>query len=536
MIDKGSHAVVPITRRVAVLWNGSDLHAWQAAALKTLGDDVELYYLIADNVPAPRRQLIRHFAYYALNAVSIRRAAGAPVPFVAPPDMTKRTLRFSPEWDGAWAKFTPDALTWLAENRIDAVVKFTLSLLRIPEQAPPIISFHHGDPAEYRGRPAGFYEIGDRAPFLGQIVQRLNNSVDAGEILALAHTRVHPHSYRRTLADAYAISPHLLRPALVRLFADERLDHPTSGRNFRLPRNGRVLAFLGSMVASAIRRLWYGAVYEKRWNVSVVPVTDNDRVLPDATQMERLAESSALATPPHFSFLADPFFHDDATILVEALDKRSGKGRLAAGRDGSIMPLAIEQSVHFSYPATVRESGTDYVVPEMAGARRTGIFRLAENRLDQVADLCVAEGAIIDPTFVRHQGQLYLFGNLPGECPNVLRLWQAQSLFTDFKQHPSSPIRISVRGGRMGGRIIETAGGLIRPGQDFERSYGDALLLFRIVELSPEIYREEQVGRIAFTNLRGPHTLDLRGNQIVFDWYRDRFSPMAGIRRVLAKL
>ena len=33
-----------------------------------------------------------------------------------------------------------------------------MNLLRIDEnlKLPPILSFHHGDPSKYRGRPAGF--------------------------------------------------------------------------------------------------------------------------------------------------------------------------------------------------------------------------------------------------------------------------------------------------------------------------------------------------------------------------------------------
>ena len=30
----------------------------------------------------------------------------------------------------------------------------------------PILSFHHGDPSKYRGRPAGFYEILNRNLFI----------------------------------------------------------------------------------------------------------------------------------------------------------------------------------------------------------------------------------------------------------------------------------------------------------------------------------------------------------------------------------
>ena len=536
MTEPGIPRAAEEKRRIAVLCDGHDLTAWQAAALRTLGDDYEIFYLVADGVPAPRRQLPKHAFYYALNIAAIKRAAGKRVAFSPPPAAAGRTCRFSPEWDGAWAVLPPDVLAWLADNRIEAVLKFALSLLRIPDEAPPILSYHHGDPAQYRGRPAGYYEVRDHAPFVGQIVQRLNNTVDAGQILALAHTRVYRHSYRRTLADAYSLSPFLLRPALARLFAGEQLDHPTTGKNYRLPSNASVLGVTWSMGAAMLARLWYGLFFEKRWNVSRAPLDATDPVIEATRALEGEAQQTALPLPSQFSFLADPFFYDDDTILVEALDKKSGKGRLAAARAGHVTPLQIDESVHLSYPAKIREGEEDYVVPEMASAEQTGIFQLKGGKLERVGDLKVAEGAIVDPTFLKHEGHLYLFGNLRDECPNVMRLWVSNSLFAEFTEHPQSPIRVSVRGGRMGGGIISTPDGLIRPGQDFERSYGDALLLFRIAEISPERYREEEIGRIAFSALSGPHTLDLRNGQAVFDWYRERFSLFAGVRRILAKL
>ena len=86
----------------------------------------------------------------------------------------------------------------------------------------------------------------------------------------------------------------------------------------------------------------------------------------------------------------------------------------------------------------------------------------------------------------------------------------------------------------MGGAIVDRDGRLFRLGQDFSRGYGDGLILFEIEELSPEAYSERIADHIRFTDRRGPHTLNVRGNRMVFDWYYDRFSPFAGFRRVVA--
>ena len=96
------------------------------------------------------------------------------------------------------------------------VTKFGMGLLRVPPDAEfsiPIISFHHGDLRKFRGRPAGFYELLNGEPVVGQVVQRLTNRLDAGEVLAFAETKARPHSYRATMEDAYRTSPLLLPQA-----------------------------------------------------------------------------------------------------------------------------------------------------------------------------------------------------------------------------------------------------------------------------------------------------------------------------------
>ena len=46
-----------------------------------------------------------------------------------------------------------------------------------------VISYHHGDNDFYRGVPAGFWEVYNKDPITGFIIQKLNNELDNGEIL-----------------------------------------------------------------------------------------------------------------------------------------------------------------------------------------------------------------------------------------------------------------------------------------------------------------------------------------------------------------
>ena len=46
-----------------------------------------------------------------------------------------------------------------------------------------IISFHHGDNNFNRGGPPGFWEVFNREPSTGFIIQRLTEEIDGGDVI-----------------------------------------------------------------------------------------------------------------------------------------------------------------------------------------------------------------------------------------------------------------------------------------------------------------------------------------------------------------
>ena len=77
----------------------------------------------------------------------------------------------------------------------------------------------------------------------------------------------------------------------------------------------------------------------------------------------------------------------------------------------------------------------------------------------------------------------------------------------------------------MAGDIASWGGQTYRLGQDWRRGYGDGILAFRIMKLSPTEYEEDFAGEARFGRTNGPHTLNRRGNTLLFDFYTERFSP-----------
>lgn len=529
-------------RTLIVLIDGDAVAEWKRRALALLPASDRLIILTCTNTQN-KVLLAKHPLYYALNLVSVRNPLTRQVPVGAISAQIVERSKFQSVYEGAWQRLPDDVITMINDRKPDAIIKLGLGLMRVPpEIEAPILSWHHGDPDHYRGRPAGFYEMQNGARRIGQIVQVISNKLDAGSVVAFAETRVIDHSWRATLMEAFRLSPLLLEPALRNAIARRPLEKASNGKNYRLPPNTAVAGAVIRMARAGLRRLAYGAFVEKRWMVSTASIDGPvDAIAIACGQVPFPAPETwrDLACPDEYSFLADPFFAPDGRgILVEALGRKSGKGEIVLFGDHGHRRVSIPDG-HHSYPASIEQGDEIFVVPEIAGWSPPIAYRLTADSLEAVAALDI-EGAphLLDPTFFCHAGRLWLFANDASIGSNALFLWSADNLFSRFERHPQGPICMSPRGARMAGNILIEGDRLVRVGQSFEDGYGDGLFAFEIDVLSVDAYLEREMGGLRLSGLRGPHSFNISpdGRQIVFDWYRETTSLFAGWRRLRGRL
>jgi hypothetical protein len=106
-----------------------------------------------------------------------------------------------------------------------------------------------------------------------------------------------------------------------------------------------------------------------------------------------------------------------------------------------------------------------------------------------------------------------------------LHLYWAASPLGPWHSHPGNPVVSDVRSARPAGRLIRQGGELYRPAQDCAERYGRAVAVQRVVELTPERYREEPFRRLDPRSLAGSnrtHTLNSDGWITVVDGHWDR--------------
>ena len=489
--------------RVAVITDNGVLKQWQIDALHGVSDLIDISFVVDAAGSVKPVRLVRYLLYYLLNVVSIRSSLTRKRPYVAQCERIACVTTKSEVRKG-WEEI-PDFIYRRARDRnIDCFIKFGVGLLVISEDSIPILSFHHGDPSLYRGRPAGFYELlSGKKIGIGVCVQILSNKLDGGRILALGHSKMVTHSYRATCKNFYRLSAPVLRRALVNFTLGTGEKVSTSGTNYRLPTNIAVMKFLCKLSSRKAKRIFSAFLLRKKWEV----VEGRGKLSLLGPQVIKHDALSLLETPPGFSFLADPFYLTSGDIACEAAGLISERGSLLIyDADKKKVKRIIEIGGHASFPSPVFHENKQYLMPEVAAF--SGPFLLSLDDTDRRLVLRDCESQrMVDPVLFEHQGCWYLFHTMPNQ-PEVLRLKVAAEPVGPYEEHPSSPVCCDIRGARMGGSLIEREGAVYRVGQDNRGLYGDGIVIFVVSDLSPHCYSECEVGDIRFDGKHGPHTLN----------------------------
>ncbi|UGA39371.1 hypothetical protein JOS77_07550 [Chromobacterium haemolyticum] len=309
--------------KAALILDNKSLTRWQRDALEASGDQLDICVILSCRNTTSKRNYRKNFLYYVLNYFTLKNHQTAMVRFDCD---GVEVVDFDSIYEGAWQKIPPAVSERLRELGVEVVIKFGMSLLRIDEglEKYRVLSFHHGDPAHFRGRPAGFYELLFNKSSVGVIVQELSNELDAGRVWAICHSKIHHHSYKNTAVNFYSKSKYVLRKALINLSKNMPIDISPRGKNYRLPSNLLMTKFFLVLFYRKIRRIMYGAFFEKKWNIA----TYNDRnVLGE--KVLRIDKAMSAIVGAGYNFYADPFFSADGKyIRLEALNSSTGWERL----------------------------------------------------------------------------------------------------------------------------------------------------------------------------------------------------------------
>ena len=445
--------------------------------------------------------------------------------------------------------FTEEDVAAIREYDLDVVLRLGFRILRgdaLQVARHGVWSYHHGDNLVNRGGPPGFWEVMDKEPATGSVLQILNDELDNGRVIYRSHAPTDTRSVYRNKDNFYRKSATFV----VRKLKDlaERgpvaLEDPNGSgftpytrRLYREPTNAE-------MVASGLR-------FARRYAADKV----TDRVFLDQWALAyRMHPGSSgpdpgfhrfkFLLPPRDRFWADPFpvfANGRHHIFVEELPFSTNIGHISVleldqkgALQGSTRVLVKEH--HLSYPFIFEWQGQHFMIPETGANRSIEMYRARTFPYEWELETVLMEGVYaVDATLVDVNGSWWMFANMAVEGAvntDELHIFQAPSPFGPWRAHRRNPVKSDGRCARPAGKLFYWNGDLYRPSQDCSGRYGSAVVINQVVRLNECEYREMAVSRIEpkwAPHLLATHTLNSAPGMTVADVLVRR--PRYGLKR-----
>jgi hypothetical protein len=392
------------------------------------------------------------------------------------------------------------------------------------------LTFLHGDPPSLL--PIGWREVADRAPTTTCRLILLRNGAPKAVVLRHAVLQTAGHSVAATarrVEDCCVPWPAQLISDLVRRGAaalrGPMLELPSAEP---APSATQRLRCAVSAQLGAWRKVRELAT-EDTWGIGIV-----DKPAHAFLADPRPAPIRWLPELVPEGYHADPFpivVDGRPMLLAEGYDHNGRKGYLALldpdARTAS--RLDVELSGHLSYPQPIEDAGRLLLLPESHQARQVVLLRPEPFPTRWVVDRVLLDDfAGVDCTPVQHDGRWWLFcADNDDRDQDKLFLFMADRLDGPWQPHPQNPVKVDCRSSRPGGRPFLHDGVLYRPAQDCSQTYGGALVVNRVLELTPDRFAEEVAARIE-PDSAGPYPDGLHhfasfGDRTIIDGNRQRF-------------
>jgi hypothetical protein len=543
--------------RIGVMLDELTVPQWMEQTLKMIhnSDFAELTLVILDGTPAapdPKlfekwRRRVRGYAQEGLYSLYVKwdykRSRYAPDAFakvdlmpllgeVAQIHLQPRRKRFTDE-------FSEADVEGVRNYDLDVIIRFGFRIIKGGILTAPrygIWSYHHGDNREYRGGPPMFWEMYERKPVCGTILQILTEKLDAGQVIFRSLSATVPTSLYLSRNESYWKTAEFI-PRRLRNLYEHGLDFLTSlptyhestpytKQIYRTPGTTVMVRFLTRQLRIRLRNLANPLVGARRnvWWMAVGKRTERIE-RPQPRDFKRIPQP-----PGHF--YADPMLYEQGGkhfLFFEDYSFGIGKACIRVGEldeSGNLGNVreALSRPYHLSYPFVFRWRDNTYMIPESCENRTVELFRA-----DSFPDRWIFEKTLlcdvsaVDATLYEHEGRLWMFLNIAAHGASTqdeLNIFYAKDLHGPWIPHRLNPVVSDVTSARPAGALFTDAGRLIRPSQDSSQGYGYAINFNEVVRLTPDEYEERRVLRFTpewLPGNKGIHTFAMDSKFVVID-------------------
>lgn len=244
---------------------------------------------------------------------------------------------------------------------------------------------------------------------------------------------------------------------------------------------------------------------QQLWNISLFEYKNNDLIKSVLdTPIVNFSPANKIRTEYHSSTgYADPFLFenkiDGYLYLFYEDEKLQAPAPICAKRtknlkDWEDLGIVLKEDFHLSFPFVFQVEDEIYMLPETRQKDAVILYKSTNFPFEWKEEKVLLEGdKYVDSSLIKHNDMWYLFTTVWYGENNGLKIFYADNLLGEYKEHPLSPITDDIGFCRNGGTIFEHNNKLYRPAQNCTNYYGENLSLYEINKLTATEYHENKV-------------------------------------------
>lgn len=435
--------------------------------------------------------------------------------------------------------FTEESIEFIKGYDLDILFRSGFKILNgsILNQASKlgVWSFHHGNNRYYRGMPAGFWEVYNKNPTTGFILQQLTNKLDGGKIIAKGEIPTIYFSLHKTKQALYWDAQGILLVYLRKLHKHGYESFREQIKNsqpiniydrplYTTPSYWQSLFFLIKFIWRWLRIKWnkYFKIGKEDWYLGWMKKED-----------EYSFRKINKLMPPKNHFWADPFivsFREEEILFFEDFEYKKNKGRISYSKFDKNKNTftrakpALERNYHLSFPFPFVHENELYVIPETKSAETISLYRWVNEKLEFTCHL-LSNIKAVDTSILFKDDKYWLFTSQQVSAHGTIfhqHIYYADRLEGPYLPHDMNPISSSSKISRAAGGLLEIGNELYRTSQDCSETYGKKIHIFKIIRLTTSEYLEQMVDTIETKwekHLDKIHTFNQSNNLVVIDMY-----------------
>jgi len=430
--------------------------------------------------------------------------------------------------------FPPASIEQIRAADLDVLIRFGFNILHggiLKAARYGVWSYHHGDNDFYRGGPSHFWELYERNPLSGVILQVLTEELDGGLVLckslfpteqtiSVSRNRFAPYWGSTDLMISKLNELHQYGWEYVQARALPSAPYQGRRKIYRTPTNVEMARWLGPVFITKAVQHFSHQKQAQHWRIGI---RQNEKKMFESETGCDL-DGFRWIEPAKGHFWADPFPLENSEkrwVFFEEYSYKQSRGWISAGEISPTGDLSSPvrcldiANHHLSYPHVFRCGADLFMIPESWDSNAVTLFRCEQFPGKWIAEKILLQGRFVDTTVWQHEDLWWLmttYADPDARCGSLL-LFYSESLTGNWRFHPANPISTDVRTNRGAGRVFWTGHHWIRPSQSCSPTYGYNISFNQIVVLSKCRYSEKTIKIVnPADDLRGVHTYNHVGN------------------------